>query len=102
MKILRNDKVKVISGNNKGKEGTVIAVDKDNGRLLIEGVNLVKKHLKPNQANQTGGIIEREAFLPVCKVMVICGSCGKATRIGKSRKEDGSVVRICKACKKPL
>lgn len=101
MKIVRNDKVKVIAGNHKGKEGVVTEVNKGKNRILVEGVNLVKKHLKPGRANQNGGIVEKEAFINASNVMVICGSCNKAVRVGK-KVEDGKTVRICKSCNKPL
>lgn len=102
MKVVKNDKVKIVAGNHKGKEGTVRLVLKDKNKVVVEGVNVVKKHIKPNQYNQNGGIVEKEMPLNVSNVMVVCPSCSKATRLGKKRDEDGSVARYCKACGKSL
>ncbi len=102
MKIKRDDKVKVISGNHKGKEGIVKQVLNDKNKVLVEGVNIVKKHVKPNQENQGGGIIEKEAFMDASNVMIVCASCSKTTRISIKRDEEGSRVRLCKSCNKPL
>ncbi len=71
-------------------------------RVIIEGVNIVKKHQKPNQANQQGGIIEKEASINVSNVMLICDNCGKAVRSSSNRNEDGIVTRICRICNKPV
>lgn len=101
MNVKRDDKVQVIAGNHKGKEGVVVEVLPKKNRVLVEGVNLVKKHMKPNAQNQSGGIIEKEASMDVSNVMVVCGSCKKAVKTAK-RKEDGNVVRICKSCNKPV
>ncbi|MBN1970294.1 MAG: 50S ribosomal protein L24 [Candidatus Delongbacteria bacterium] len=102
MKVVKNDKVRVITGNHAGKEGVVRLVLKEKNKVVVEGVNIAKKHVKPNQFNQTGGIVEKEMPIHVSNVMVVCPSCGKAARIGKKRDEDGSVTRYCKACSKSL
>ena len=102
MKIIRDDKVKVIAGNNKGKTGKVLKVIVDKNKLIVEGVNLVKKHQKPNQTNQQGGIIEKEAPVSASNVMLVCSSCEKAVRISKRRTEDGKAERICKSCNKAV
>lgn len=102
MKIKRNDKVKVIAGNHKGKEGTVLKVITSKNRVIVEGVNIVKKHQKPNQANQQGGIIEKEASIDASNVMLVCENCGKAVRSSSKRNEDGTVARTCKSCNKPV
>jgi large subunit ribosomal protein L24 len=101
MKVVKNDKVKVISGNSKGKEGVVIAVKNSKNKILVEGVSMIKKHQKPTQTNQQGGIIEREAYIDASNVMIVCSHCKKAVRTGKSIV-DGKSVRICRSCKKPL
>lgn len=101
MKVKRDDKVKVIAGNHKGKEGVVIEVLPKKGKVLVEGINLIKKHMKPNAQNQNGGIVEKEAFFDASNVMVVCGSCKKAVKT-TIRKEDGNTVRICKSCNKPV
>ncbi|MCK5760425.1 MAG: 50S ribosomal protein L24 [Candidatus Delongbacteria bacterium] len=102
MKIKRDDKVKVIAGNHKGKEGKVLKVLFAKNRVIIEGVNIVKKHEKPSQANQQGGIIEKEASINASNVMLICDNCGKAVRSSSNRNEDGIVTRICRICNKPV
>lgn len=102
MKIIRDDKVKVIAGNNKGKIGKVLKVIVDKNKVIVEGVNIVKKHQKPNQVNQQGGIIEKEAPIHVSNVMLVCSNCDKAVRVSKRRTEDGKVERICRSCNKAV
>ena len=86
-KLKSGDTVKVISGKDKGKEGKILTVDRKNGRVIVEGVNMVTKHTKPSAANQQGGIIHQEAALHVSKVMYV--HKGKTTRLGvKVVKED--------------
>ena len=80
MKIKKGDTVKVIAGKDKDKEGKVLSVDKKNGRVVVEGVNMVTKHVKPSAANQDGGIVQKEAALDVSNVMYVHN--GKPTRIG--------------------
>ena len=84
--------VKVIRGNHKGKEGKILRVINDKNRVIVEGVNLIKKHTKPSQENPKGGIVEKEGSLHVSNVMFIHG--GNQTRIGYKKLEDGSKVRI--------
>ncbi|NOR44028.1 MAG: 50S ribosomal protein L24 [Candidatus Delongbacteria bacterium] len=102
MKIKRDDKVKIIAGNHKGKEGKVLKVLLSKNRVIVEGVNLVKKHQKPNQANQQGGIIEMEASINASNVMLVCENCGKAVRSSSNRNEDGTVTRVCVICNKTV
>ena len=84
--------VKVIRGNHKGKEGKILRILKDRNRVIVEGVNLIKKHTKPSQENPKGGIVEREGSLHVSNVMYI--HSGEPTRIGFKKLEDGSKVRV--------
>ena len=84
--------VKVIRGNHKGKEGKILRILKDRNRVIVEGVNLIKKHTKPSQENPKGGIVEKEGSLHVSNVMYIHG--GEPTRIGFKKLEDGSKVRV--------
>ena len=93
MKLKTGDKVVVIAGKDKGKEGVIKAVDKKNGRVLVEGVNMVSKHTKPNAQNQQGGIIKKENFIDASNVMYLHN--GKATRLGAMIK-DGKTVRVAK------
>jgi large subunit ribosomal protein L24 len=101
-KIKKNDKVVVIIGKEKGKIGTVLKVDSEKGRLVVEKVNMVKKHAKPSSQTAQGGIIEKEAHLNISNVMIVCNKCAEPTRIGSRMLEDGSKVRICKKCGEPM
>lgn len=92
MKIKKGDTVKVIAGKDKDKEGKVLSVDKKNGKVVVEGVNMVTKHAKPSAANQNGGIIQKEAALDMSNVMYVYK--GKPTRIG-FKVENDKKVRFC-------
>ena len=94
MKIKKGDTVKVIAGKDKDKEGKVVAVDKKNGKVTVEPVNIITKHTKPSAANQNGGIIQKEAPIDASNVMYLHN--GKATRIG-FKVEDGKKVRVAKS-----
>ena len=93
MKLKTGDKVVVIAGKDKGKEGKIVAVDKKNNRVMVEGVNMVSKHTKPNAQNQQGVIIKKENFIHASNVMYLHN--GKATRLGAMIK-DGKKVRVAK------
>ena len=94
LKIKKNDTVKVIAGKDNGKEGKVISVDQKNGKVVVEGVNMITKHAKPNAANPEGGIVQKEAPIDISNVMLVYK--GKATRVGFDVK-DGKKVRVAKA-----
>lgn len=94
--VKKDDNVIVITGKDKGKKGRVIAAYPRENRVLIEGVNMVKRHTRPNQANPQGGIIEREAPIHVSNVMHIDPKSGKPTRIGSKILDNGKKVRIAK------
>lgn len=96
--VRKNDTVVVISGKDKGKTGEVLRVIPKTGKVVVKGVNLVKKHQKPNRQNMQGGIIEMEAAINSSKVMLFCKKCKKATRISHKLLEDGAKVRVCKKC----
>ena len=94
MKIKKGDTVKVIAGKDTGKEGKVLVVDQKNAKVVVEGVNMVSKHMKPSQANQNGGIVQKEAAIDISNVMLVFK--GKTTRVGF--KVDGDKkVRFAKA-----
>ena len=95
MHVKKGDKVMVISGKEKGKTGTIIAAFPKKDRVLVEGMNLVKKHMKPNQANPQGGIVSQEASIHVSNVMLIDPKSGEPTRVGY-KVEDGKKVRVAK------
>ena len=98
----KNDNVLVITGKDRGKKGRVLKVvpAKDGKiRLIVEGVNLIKRHTKPNpQRNIKGGIVEREATVHASNVQLVCPECGAQTRIGHKVLDDGRKVRICRKC----
>ena len=94
LKIKKGDTVKVIAGKDKGKEGKVVSVDPKNGKVVVEGVNVVKKHTKPSMANQNGGIITKEAPIDASNVMYV--HKGKTTRIG-FKMENDKKVRFAKS-----
>ncbi|MGI6754671.1 MAG: 50S ribosomal protein L24 [Atopobiaceae bacterium] len=98
MSVKKGDKVQVISGKDKGKQGTVLRALPQEGKVVVEGVAVVKKAQRPTQQNQQGGIIEKEAAIDVSNVMVVCPSCGKPTRVGHERDEQNKPVRVCKKC----
>ena len=98
MSVKKGDKVQVISGKDKGKQGTVLRALPAEGKVVVEGVAMVKKAQRPTQQNQQGGIIQKEAAIDVSNVMVICPSCGKPTRIGHERDDNNKPVRVCKKC----
>ena len=97
-RIRRGDTVVVTAGREKGKRGKVLKILKGEGRLLVEKVNIIKRHTKPSQKNQQGGIIEREGRMALSNVMLVCSHCGKATRIGTKIIEQGQNLRQCKKC----
>jgi len=97
--IRKNDNVIVTTGKDRGKRGRVLKVVPEKNRLLIEGVNIIKRHTKPNPQRQIkGGLVEREATLHASNVQVVCPECGKPTRIGRRILGDGRKVRICRKC----
>ncbi len=97
--IRRNDTVLVITGKNRGKRGRVLKVLPDTNRLLVEGVNLIKRHTKPNPSKGVkGGIVEREASLDASNVQLVCPECSAQTRVGHKVLGDGRKVRICRKC----
>lgn len=94
-----NDKVEVIAGKDKGRVGKVLRVERDRNRVVVERINMIKKHQKATDASQPGQIIEREASIHVSNVMLVCPECAETVRIGKQILDDGTKVRICKKCK---
>ena len=97
MKIKKGDTVEVVSGKDAGKQGRVLVVDRSRERLVIEGVNMIKRHTRPNpQKNVKGGIVEREASIHISNVMVISPDSGQRSRIGIRILDDGRKVRVAK------
>jgi large subunit ribosomal protein L24 len=96
--VKKNDRVKVLSGKDRGKRGRVLFVDTREGRIIVEGLNLVKKTQRPSQQNQKGGIIDVEAPINISNVMVVCPKCDRPSRIRKKTLENDKRVRICGKC----
>ena len=97
MSIKKGDNVKVLSGKDRGKTGTVLRALPAEGKVVLEGVAVVKKAMKPTAQNQQGGIVSQEAAIDASNVMLICPKCGQATRVG--HKKDGkNKLRVCKKC----
>jgi len=96
--IKKNDKVKVIAGKDNGKVGKVIDILQKTNRLLIENVNMVKRHTRPSASNKQGGIVEGEAGIHWSNVMLMCNKCIAPVRIKMQRLEDGKKVRVCRKC----
>ena len=97
MFIKKDDKVVVISGKDKGKEGKVLSAAPKTGKVIVEGVNVASKHVKPKKQGEQGGIIKMETPIYACKVQVVCPKCGKPTRVAH-KVENGKSVRVCKKC----
>ncbi len=95
--IKKNDTVKVIAGKDKGKSGKVLRVIPKKDRAIVEKVNMVKRHMKPNQQTRQGGILEREAPIHISNIMLICSKCTDPTRVGYKTIDDRK-VRYCKKC----
>ncbi|MFA5714312.1 MAG: 50S ribosomal protein L24 [Candidatus Paceibacterota bacterium] len=97
MKIKKNDQVLIISGNDKGKKGKVLKSFPDKGRIVVEGVALIKKHIKPKKGGQKGQVAQAPRAINISNVELVCSKCGKATRVGYEVVE-GEKYRICKKC----
>lgn len=102
LKIRKGDTVEVTKGKDAGKKGKVIEVLTANNKVLVEGINTVKKHKRQTRQDQTGGIISVERPLSVANVLVYCKNCDRGVRIGFSRLQDGTKTRLCKRCKESI
>ena len=97
--IRKNDQVEVISGRDRGKRGKVLRVIPTRARAIVERVNMIKRHTRPNpQRNIKGGVVERESTIDLSNIMVVCPECDKRTRTRQKKLEDGRKVRTCGAC----
>ncbi|HKK01229.1 MAG TPA: 50S ribosomal protein L24 [Desulfuromonadales bacterium] len=96
--VKKDDMVMVIAGKDKGKSGRVVRVFSAKGRVVVENVNVVKRHTRPSQTYSEGGIIEKEAPIQASNVQLLCAACSKPTRTGYRTLEDGSKARFCKKC----
>jgi large subunit ribosomal protein L24 len=96
--VKKGDNVLIISGRDKGKKGKVLEVSPSEGKIIVEGRNLVTKHVKPRKMGQQGGIVKAEGAMYACKVMLVCPKCGEPTRVGHEIFGDGTKARVCKRC----
>jgi large subunit ribosomal protein L24 len=98
LKIKKGDRVRVLTGKDRGHEGEVMRVIPSTGKVIVDGANVAKKHQRATKATMQGGIIDKDMPLPVANVALVCPSCGKATRVGFKIDKDGTKVRACKKC----
>ena len=98
MNIKKGDKVVVLSGKDKGKEGLVLEAMPKAGKVVVEGINVVSRHTKPRRQGEQGGIVKKEAAIYACKVQRVCPKCNKATRPAHKLLADGKKVCVCKKC----
>lgn len=94
----KGDVVRVMTGNDKGKEGKILQVLRERGGVLVEQLKLIKKHTKPNTQHPKGGIIEREGVIQISNVMILCRKCDKPSRIAAKLLTDGKKIRVCRRC----
>ncbi|HDP70149.1 MAG TPA: 50S ribosomal protein L24 [Actinobacteria bacterium] len=99
--VKKGDKVLVLAGKDSGKKGKILRVFPKKGRVVVEGISMMKKHTRPTQNNPQGGIVEREGTIQVSNVQLICPSCNTATRVGNRETGKGK-VRVCRKCKQDL
>ena len=102
MQIRKNDSVMVIAGKERGKTGKILRVVHDKDAVIIERVNLVKRHTRPRGPQQPGGIVEKEAAIHASNVMIMCDKCNAPVRIGRKNLADGNKIRICRRCGEAL
>ena len=100
--IKTGDTVVILNGKDRGKKGKIMAVSPSEGKVIVEGCNIVSKHVKPRRMGEAGGIIKAESAIYSSKVQVVCPRCGKPTRVAHKINEDGSKDRICKKCGETL
>ncbi|MEE8317986.1 MAG: 50S ribosomal protein L24 [Candidatus Omnitrophota bacterium] len=96
--IKKNDTVQVISGDEKGKKGRVLSMLSKDDRIIVEGINMIKRHMKPSKKYSQGGIIEKEASVERSNIMLVCPKCDKPTKIGNKMLENEKKIRLCKKC----
>ena len=102
LKIKKGDKVQVLTGKDRGAQGEVTRVLPTAGKIIVDGINIAKKHQKATKGTMQGGIIDKDMPLPVANVALLCPACGKPTRVGYRHDPDGTKVRICKKCGKDI
>ena len=102
MKLKKGDRVRVLQGKDRGKEGDIMRALPAEGKVIVDGVNVAKKHQRPTRATMQGGIIDKDMPVPVSSVAIVCPGCGKPTRVGYRIDDRNVKVRICRKCKADL
>ena len=98
MHIRKGDTIQVLTGKEKGRRGKVLKVDPGSRRLVVEGINRAKKHMRPSQANPQGGVVDWELPIDISNVMLVCSGCERPTRVRRLRTGGKSIIRACKSC----
>lgn len=98
MKFKKGDSIKMIAGNDRGKQGTILSVLPHEGTIIVEGVNMKKKHVRPRQQGKKGELVRIPAPFPSSRAMIVCARCGKPARIGIKKNESGQKARVCRKC----
>ena len=98
LKIKKGDRVRVLTGKDRGHEGQVMRVIPSTGKVIVDGANVAKKHQRATKATMQGGIIDKDMPMPVANVALVCPACGKPTRVGYKIDKDGTKARVCKKC----
>jgi len=98
----KDDTVLVVAGRERGKTGKVVRVLRERGKVLVERINMIKRHKKPSGPQSPGGILEKEAPLDVSNVMLLCPACNKPTRVGRRTLDGGARVRTCRRCNETI
>ena len=100
--VKKGDMVKVITGKDAGKKGKILSVNTEKSRIVVEGVNIMKRHTRPSQGKPQGGIVEKEAAIASSNVMIFCNKCKEPVRINKKFLADGQKIRVCNQCGEEL
>jgi len=100
--VKKGDMVKVITGKDAGKKGKILSVNTEKSRIVVEGVNIMKRHTRPSQGKPQGGIVEKEAAIASSNVMIFCSKCKEPVRINKKFLADGKKIRVCNQCGEEL
>lgn len=98
IRLKKGDVVVVVSGNDRGKKGKILSIDKKQNRIVVEGVHMIKKHMRPRKQGEQGGIIEKEATIHLSNIKLVCPKCGEPTRVQKKKLENNKSVRVCNKC----
>lgn len=102
LRINKDDKVKIIKGKDRGKTGKVLRIESAKNRVYVEGINIVKKHMRQKDQSKPGGVLKKEGPVNISNIRLICPNCGKAVRVGFNVRESGKKTRICRKCNQEI